>query len=126
MSWQTYVDSNLLGAGFTQAIIIGNTDGGVWATSAGFSLKGTEATDFVKNFNDPSQFSAKGIVANGVKYFTLKADNRSAYGKKDAGGVIAVKTGKAILIGVYGDKLQAGAAANIVEKLGDYLIDSGF
>jgi profilin len=39
---------------------------------------------------------------------------------------VTVKTVKAILIGLYDDKIQPGQAANVVEKLADYLIDSGY
>ena len=39
MSWQAYVDSNLVGTKFvTQAAIFGH-DGGKWAASAGFARK---------------------------------------------------------------------------------------
>lgn len=39
MSWQSYVDEQLIGTGFViNAAILGH-DGGVWATSAGFALK---------------------------------------------------------------------------------------
>jgi Profilin len=51
---------------------------------------------------------------------------RSLYGKKGAGGVVVVKTGQAIIVGVYNDKQQPGNAANVVEKLGDYLRENGY
>jgi len=37
-----------------------------------------------------------------------------------------VKIGKCILIGGYDENAQPGAAANIVEKLADYLIERGY
>lgn len=38
MSWQAYVDNNLIGTGnVSQAAIYGHA-GGVWATSAGFQV----------------------------------------------------------------------------------------
>jgi len=43
-----------------------------------------------------------------------------------AGGVCCVKTGKCVLVGAYDDKVQPGAAANVVEKLADYLIEQGY
>jgi profilin len=56
----------------------------------------------------------------------LKADDRSIYGKKGATGCVCVKTGKAVLIGVYNENTQPGQAATTVEKLGDYLIEQGY
>lgn len=39
MSWQTYVDSNLVGTGKLNQAAIHGHNGGLWATSAGFSVK---------------------------------------------------------------------------------------
>lgn len=40
MSWQSYVDTNLVGTGnVTSAAIVG-LKGGVWAASAGFTVSG--------------------------------------------------------------------------------------
>ena len=41
MSWQSYVDTNLVGTGtVSQAAIVG-LKGGVWASSSGFNVSGT-------------------------------------------------------------------------------------
>ncbi|GAM24410.1 hypothetical protein SAMD00019534_075850 [Acytostelium subglobosum LB1] len=125
MSWQSYVDTSLVGAGFVNALILG-TDGSTWATSKGFALKAGEEKTIVANFTSPDKFTANGIIVAGVKYLALKTDTRSVYGKQGTGGIVLVKTGKCVLIAVYNDKLTPGAAANIVEKLGDYLIDAGY
>ncbi len=125
MSWQTYVDSNLVGAGLSQAAILGH-DGNTWATSAGFQVTPAEGQALVGGFRDAAGLRAAGLSIANAKYITLKADDRSIYGKKGAGGVITVKTGKAVLIGVYDEKMQPGQAANIVEKLADYLISVGY
>jgi len=126
MAWQTYVDSNLVGAGLKQACILSAADGSVWATSAGFALKAGEGATLAANYKDVSKFTAGGIIVNGVKYFVLKTDPRSVYGKQGAGGIVLVKTNQCILVGVYDEKLQPGAAANVVEKVGDYLLESNY
>lgn len=39
MSWQSYVDTNLVGTGYvSQAGIYGLNGGGVWAASSGFTV----------------------------------------------------------------------------------------
>ena len=38
MSWQTYVDTNLVGTGKVQKAAIFGLDGSQWATSAGFTV----------------------------------------------------------------------------------------
>ncbi|CAI4210587.1 unnamed protein product [Parascedosporium putredinis] len=45
------------------------------------------------------------------------------YGKE---GAVVVKTKQAIVIGHYGEQHVAGNAANVVERLADYLIGLGY
>eukprot|EP01133_Synstelium_polycarpum_P007034 gene7034-8178_t len=118
MSWQAYVDDQLLAGGLCQGAILG-LKGGVWATSKGLTIQPAEVTAICANIGTP-KFSETGITAGGVKYLCIKAEDSSAYGKKGAGGIILVKTTQAIVVGVYDDKLQPGAAATCVEKLGMY------
>eukprot|EP01110_Echinostelium_bisporum_P008175 TRINITY_DN2_c0_g1_i1.p1 TRINITY_DN2_c0_g1~~TRINITY_DN2_c0_g1_i1.p1 ORF type:complete len:139 (+),score=77.64 TRINITY_DN2_c0_g1_i1:38-418(+) len=126
MSWQSYVDDQLVGTGnIAKATIVG-LDGNPWATTAGFALKAGEGAAIANLFKTPSNAFASGILAGGDKYLCIKADDRSIYGKKGASGVVCVKTTQAILVGVYGDATQPGAAANTVEKLADYLIGAGY
>jgi profilin len=67
MSWQDYVDVNLVGSGkVSRACIIG-LDGGVWASSPGFQVSGDEATKLLKAFQDPSGIRANGLYANGQR-----------------------------------------------------------
>jgi len=126
MSWQAYVDTQLVGTGHcTKGIIIGH-DGSLWAATAGFNLKGNEGRQLAQQFNDPTSAFSGGVLVAGEKYMCIKADNRSIYGKKGAGGVACVKTTQAILIGTYDDSIQPGQCANAVEKLADYLIENGY
>lgn len=67
-----------------------------------------------------------GFHIEGVKQFCIKADGRSIYGKHELEGVIVVKTKQAIIVAHYPAGIQAGPAANVVEKMGDYLISVGY
>ncbi|CAF3811333.1 unnamed protein product [Adineta steineri] len=127
-AWQPYVDQSLVGTGqVSQAAIIGQ-DGSVWAISPGFQLKNGEGNKIVNFFKDPSGTSASGMTIAGKKYFTLRADDRSIYGKKalGSGGVILVKTSKTVIIGLYEEGQQPGNAAAVVEGVADYLINNGY
>jgi len=126
MSWQTYVDSNLIGSGFISKASILGLDGSTWATSSGFSITADEGKKLAGAFKDPNVLRANGLFAAGEKYLVIKADDRSIYGKKGAGGVAAVKTTQGILVGVYKEGVQPGQATTTVEKLADYLIDNGY
>ena len=41
-------------------------------------------------------------------------------------GICIVKTGQAILVGHYGENVQAGNATQTVEALADYLVKAGY
>ncbi|KAI7879733.1 Profilin/allergen [Lichtheimia hyalospora FSU 10163] len=126
MSWQQYVDSNLIGTGsVSQAAIYGH-NGSQWAVSPGFQLKAEEVQEIVNGFTNPDGIRASGVHANGVKYFVLRADERSIYGKKNADGICLVKTNQAVLVGVYTEGIQPGMCTKVVEGLADYLISVGY
>ncbi|KAI0795067.1 profilin [Abortiporus biennis] len=126
MSWQTYVDSNLVGTGkIAKAAILGQ-QGGVWATSSNFNLSPEEQKFIIDGYAHPDNVQAHGIRAEGQKYFTLQATDRTIQGKKGADGIIIVKTKQAILVAVYSAPIQAPEANPIVENLADYLIGVGY
>lgn len=127
MSWQSYVDEQLVGSGHLEhGAIISAADGGTWAESSGFPFQGSEGAGIVALYKNPADVFAKGVTVGGVKYMGIKADDRSIYGKKGATGVALAKTSQCILIGYYNEKQQPGNAALAVEKLADYLIDNGY
>jgi profilin len=126
MSWQAYVDDSLVGTGHVKKAIILGHDGNVWATTPGFSIKPDEAKKLIAAFNDPSGALSSGVFLASTKYMTLKADNRSVYGKKGATGFCAVKTGLAVLVALYDESIQPGQCATVTEKLADYLIENSY
>eukprot|EP00161_Ancyromonas_sigmoides_P012865 TRINITY_DN328_c1_g1_i1.p2 TRINITY_DN328_c1_g1~~TRINITY_DN328_c1_g1_i1.p2 ORF type:complete len:126 (+),score=36.62 TRINITY_DN328_c1_g1_i1:250-627(+) len=125
MSWQTYVDTHLVGTGMVTAACIIGHDGAVWA-SKDLDVKEGEGVKLAQAFIDPSGILAQGLHISGVKYMTIRADARSIYGKKGATGVVTVKTKSTIVIGFYGDSVQPGQCTLAVERLGDYLIENGY
>jgi len=126
MSWQAYVDNNLVGTKYCNKGAIFGIDGAKWAATPGWGVTADEAKKIVAAFKDPNNIRSNGLFLDKQKYFALKCDDRSIYGKLGAGGCVCVKTTKSVLIGIYDDKIQPGQCANAVEKLGDYLIEQGF
>jgi len=130
MSWQAYVDQSLVGTGDVDKAAIFNSEGNsVWASTAGWQVSPQEMQAVVaayKDTADPKKVWATGLHIAGQKYVTLKADDRSLYGKKGKEGVVIVKTKQAILITHYPETVQPGVAAATVEKLGDYLTSVGY
>lgn len=127
MSWQAYVDTNLVGSKkVTQAAIIG-LDGNAWAKSAGFNVTPAEGKAIVAGFTNPASLRATGLRAAGVKYMFLRDDpGRTLIGKKGAAGIHCTKTGKCVLVGVYKEGIAPGECAVVVEKLADYLVSVGY
>ncbi|QIW95088.1 hypothetical protein AMS68_000606 [Peltaster fructicola] len=121
---------SLVGTGNVDKAAIFNDQGNsVWATSAGFTVSPAEMKEIVNAYADKGDVKAvqsTGIHIAGEKYVTLKADDRSLYGKKGREGIVIVKTKQAILVTHYPETVQPGAAANTVEQLGDYLIKAGY
>ncbi|KAI9142416.1 profilin [Paraphysoderma sedebokerense] len=126
MSWQAYVDNNLVGTKKIQKGAIYGHDKNLWAASPGFSVQPAELDALIKAFKDPSGIRAGGLRVNNVKYIALKCDDRSVYGKQGSGGVICVKTKQAVLIGTYDESAQPGEATKVVEALADYLISVNY
>ena len=134
MSWQAYVDQNLVGTGKLNKAAIHGHDGTLWATTQGFAvntvnnnqINPNEVKTLASAFKDASGIRASGLHLGGVKYIALRADDRSIYGKKGQGGVVCVKTKQAILIGLYDEPIQPGEATKVVEGLADYLISVSY
>jgi len=122
MSWQTYVDSNLMGTGkVVRAAILGQK-GGVWAATAEYDISPEEQKAIVGAFTNVEAAQASGIRLAGKKFFTVQANERSIYGKKGADGCILVKTQQAVLVAEYAGPVQAAEVTPTVESLADYLI----
>ncbi|KOX00260.1 MULTISPECIES: profilin [unclassified Streptomyces] len=127
MSWQAYVDDQLVGTGRLQyGAIISAADGSAWALSNGFGLTADEGAAIVALFKNPADVFTMGVTVAGVKYTGIKADDRSIYGKKGATGVALAKTAQTIVIGYYNEKGQPGNAAMTVEKFADYLTQNQY
>ncbi|KAL8774559.1 MAG: hypothetical protein Q9209_000932 [Squamulea sp. 1 TL-2023] len=148
----TITDSNssLVATGNVDKAAIFNSEGtSVWASSPGFTVCAVprfrefqdeparasnlvapaEIKAVVASFADTSdvkKVQSEGFHIATEKFFTLKSDERSLYGKKGKEGVVAVKTKQAILVAHYPETVQPGAAATTVENLGDYLIGVGY
>ncbi|MCJ1449876.1 profilin, required for normal timing of actin polymerization in response to thermal stress [Mycoblastus sanguinarius] len=130
MSWQAYVDTSLVGTRNVDKAAIFNSEGtSAWASSTGFHISPAEIKEIISSYSDSSEvkkIQSGGFKIAGEKYMTIKADDKSVYGKKGKEGVVIVKTQQAILVTHYPESVQPGVATNTVEQLGDYLISVGY
>ena len=126
MSWQQYVDSNLVGTKKVSQGAIFGLDGSVWAKSSTLNTNANEGKAIANGFGNPNGFAATGIVVGGVKYMFLRAQDNVVIGKKGQSGVHIAKTVKAIIVGIYDQPIVPSETAVVVEKLADYLKGVGF
>lgn len=126
MSWQAYTDNLVATGKIDKSALYSRAGDSLWAQTSNFQLQPQEISGIAGGFDNPSNLQQHGLHVLGQKYFLLRADERSIYGKSDAEGVIAVRTQQAILIAHYPAGIAAGEATTVVEKLADYLISVGF
>lgn len=126
MSWQPYVDNLIQSQKVDKAVLASRAGDAIWAQSPGFAPTSDELTALAKGFDDPSELQTNGLRVQGQKYFVVKAEERSIYGKLDQDGLIAVRTNQAILIAHYSQPVSAGEAIKVAEAMADYLISVNF
>ncbi|RMJ29001.1 hypothetical protein PHISP_00081 [Aspergillus sp. HF37] len=120
--WQGYVDSSLMGSGqFDKAAILSPDFSGVEAASSGFSMPQSEVTALASAFGNSSQVLENGFVVGGDKFFAIRADDRSLYGKKTKEGVVVVRAVSCIIVAHHPETVQTPNAATVVENLVDYI-----
>ncbi|OQD98243.1 hypothetical protein PENVUL_c073G04008 [Penicillium vulpinum] len=134
--WQSYVDSSLMGSGqFDKAGILAADFSGVEASSPGFTLSQDEINSLITAYTSSDQAFAGGFSVCGEKFVTIRADERSVYGKKvkilvpfdrsapleGKEGVIIARASSCTIIAHHGDTVQTTNAATVVENLVDYL-----
>lgn len=126
MSWQSYVDDQLLNTKMvTHAVICGH-DGNIWASSADFKVTPEELKSLIAKYGNTDQLAQSGVMIAGTKYMYLSSTEKVIRAKKGTSGVHAIKTTQTYIVCVYEDPIVPEQAASVTEKLGDYLIQVGF
>lgn len=126
MAWQPYVDSSLVGSGKISAGAILGHDGSIWASSPSLSMTPEETKTLTSAFLDPTKIRSEGFKISGVKYITIMSTDKEIYGKLGLCGIFCVKTGRAVVVGLYDDKMVSGEASKVVGSLADYLISVNY
>ncbi|PYI03096.1 Profilin/allergen [Aspergillus sclerotiicarbonarius CBS 121057] len=120
--WQGYVDSSLMGSRqFDKAGILSHDFSGLEAGSPGFTISPTELQGLASAFANSDSAWASGITVGGEKFVTIKADDRSLYGKKGKEGIVVVKAVSCVMVAHHAENVQTTNAATVVENLVDYI-----
>ncbi|KAH8298126.1 hypothetical protein KR018_007099 [Drosophila ironensis] len=150
MSWQDYVDNQLLASQCVTKACIAGHDGNIWAQSNGFEgvsspspftpspktapVTKEELAKLISGFDQQDQLTGNGVTLAGQRYIYLSGTDRVVRAKLGRSGVHCMKTTQAstadrlhtVIVSIYEDPVQPQQAASVVEKLGDYLITCGY
>lgn len=126
MSWQDYVDKQLMASRCVTRAAIAGHDGNLWAKSEGFELSKDEIAKIVAGFENQSLLTSGGVTLAGNRYIYLSGTDRVIRAKLGKVGVHCMKTQQAVVVSLYEEPIQPQQAASVVEKLGEYLMTCGY
>merc|ERR1712083_1222254 len=76
MSWQSYVDDQLISTKVIKNAVIAGHDGNIWASSAGFPVSVDELKGLLGRYANTDELAMKGVMIGGTKYMFLSATDR--------------------------------------------------
>jgi len=127
MSWQAYIDTQLISSGnVDEAGIFSKNGVDMWASSPNFKISTAEMEVIVNSFDNADSIHATGFKINNEKYTVVRSDDQVLMGRKGKEGVVVVKTKQALILGHHPDTIATQQCAQTVEGLGDYLSTVGF
>merc|ERR1711971_1059804 len=126
MSWQSYVDDQLLSTKVIKNAVIAGHDGNIWATSAGFNASVEELKTLLSRYGSTDDLAMNGVTVGGTKYMYISSTDRVVRAKEGTSGLHCIKTVQALIVCVYEEPVVPEQAATVTEKLGEYLISVGY
>merc|ERR1719481_187043 len=128
MSWQAYVNDQLLSTRKIKHAVICGHDGTMWASSSGFPVTADELKILVNQYEDVNQMSMNGLRLAGKKYMFLSNDPDKGVvrGKLKESGIHCIKTKQTYIICLYDETAKPQEVAGVTEKLGEYLVSVGY
>mmetsp|Transcript_11184 Transcript_11184/g.16049 ORF Transcript_11184/g.16049 Transcript_11184/m.16049 type:complete len:126 (+) Transcript_11184:33-410(+) len=122
--WDAYITALEAYPDVAKAAIHGFPDGGLWATSAGFNV--AEAKILCDRLGNPGAFAGQKVVAGGVGYMALNCNTDQVVGKQGPNNIVAVKSGKALIVCQGTEGMNAGSTLDAAFKMAADLSSKGF
>merc|ERR1712121_5878 len=82
MSWQSYVDDQLISTNMIKNAVIAGHDGNIWASSSGFNVTAAELKVILARCSSTAQLEMNGVTVGGTKYIFLSANDRVVRARK--------------------------------------------
>nr|XP_036229889.1 profilin isoform X1 [Bactrocera oleae]XP_036229890.1 profilin isoform X1 [Bactrocera oleae]XP_036229891.1 profilin isoform X1 [Bactrocera oleae] len=92
MSWQDYVDNQLLASHCVTKACIAGHDGNIWAQSKGFEVTKEELAKLIAGFDQQDLLTSNGVTLAGQRYIYLSGTDRVVRAKLGRSGVHCMKT----------------------------------
>merc|ERR1712038_589248 len=102
MSWQSYVDDQLISTNMIKNAVTAGHDGNIWASSSGFNVTAAELKVILDRYSSTDQLAMNGVTVGGTKYMFLSANDRVVRARKGQSGVHCTKTVQALIVCVRG------------------------
>merc|ERR1712114_58054 len=102
MSWQSYVDDQLISTNMIKNAVIAGHDGNIWASSTGFNVTAAELKVILDRYTNTDLMAMNGLMVGGTKYMFLSANDRVIRGKKGQAGGHCIKKVQALIVCVRG------------------------
>lgn len=126
MSWQSYVDDQLIATKVVKEAVIAGHDGNIWATSPGMGAQPAELKTLSNHIGNADQLATNGVTVAGTRYMYLSGTDKVIRAKKGTSGLHVMKTVQAIIVCRYDEPVVPEQCAVVTEKLGEYLISVGY
>ena len=130
MSWQTYVDTNLVGSGRISRAAIMGAQGGMWAASAGYQLTAAEQKALVDGFSQPDTLRSIAVRLDNQRYYVVSVRPQgvkvTVESKKQRNGALLIKTRRAIIVAEYTAPTERTEALFIADGVADHLVGAGY
>jgi len=128
MSWQGYIDNQLLATQKVKHAAICGHDGNLWASSRDFAVSGEELKALIAKYENIDQLSSSGMKVGGKKYMYISSDKEKGVvrGKLGQSGIHCIKTKQTYIICIYDEPILANQTATVTEALGEYLVGVGY
>ncbi|MFH4977862.1 hypothetical protein AB6A40_004571 [Gnathostoma spinigerum] len=125
MSWNTYVDSNLIATKNVTKAAIFRSDGQILAKSGGFNILNSEAKAAAAAFNKKDDAYAHGLIIGKRKYLVVIVEPGLIIGSTHEEGFFIYKTKENFIISFYGDRMTAAKCRLTTGRLADYFLSQG-
>eukprot|EP00668_Euglena_longa_P001211 GGOE01001436.1.p2 GENE.GGOE01001436.1~~GGOE01001436.1.p2 ORF type:complete len:127 (-),score=38.70 GGOE01001436.1:149-529(-) len=125
MSWQTYVDINLMGNGHNQhAAILSRGDGKLLAASSGFHIAPDEVEQLGQLLRSPQEAMRGSVTLAGSAYPIKKAERDALHGRQGPISCCVAQSKECIVVSVSRETgTEAGPV--VCEGVRDFLVCSG-